>query len=502
MANPLSSSQSNRPFFVRSLAGHNSNLIIPDAFFTAHLKDKTGLTKLKLTSDASDRTWDVKLNGRRFAGGWDDFSAAHCLRDDDVLVFRHDGKMVFHVTPSGRSFSQIHTSSSYGDYDNDDNDDDGGDSDDEDDNYDDDDETGGDDSDPKKETRFKGESFSSENSCFLGVTPSNLRLNRVSFSKHFSRTNGLTKRWCVIDLMNLSGESWALGLRHNNRTGQDYIRGHWRSFCRANEMKPGSSYRFKLVRNGTRPLLRLCSEVIPEGNRSRANGKDNVSEKYSRAAGSASTKQNKFLTVTFKHYMIQSGHLRLPRSFARENGIKEAEEIILVDKNGVKWPSYVASAKQRGEFYMAHGWKRFCEANKLNTGDTFTLEFVRGEDTTPMLKFCSKAKVKIEQEEAPEETETPFQKRARVSAEVGHSRRTQTPNKASHDPKILQRKQPLQPCSFSDQAKKVKQSIVNILTGIKRFRSELEIKEQSLEAALLEIDALGEKVSEINKILK
>lgn len=153
--------------------------IIPDAFFTAHLKDKTGLTKLKLTSDASDRTWDVKLNGRRFAGGWDDFSAAHCLRDDDVLVFRHDGKMVFHVTPSGRSFSQIHTSSSYGDYDNDDNDDDGGDSDDEDDNYDDDDETGGDDSDPKKETRFKGESFSSENSCFLGVTPSNLRLNRV-----------------------------------------------------------------------------------------------------------------------------------------------------------------------------------------------------------------------------------------------------------------------------------------------------------------------------------
>lgn len=86
---------------------------------------------------------------------------------------------------------------------------------------------------------------------------------------------------------------------------------------------------------------------------------------------------------------------RLPRSFARENGIKEAEEIILVDKNGVKWPSYVASAKQRGEFYMAHGWKRFCEANKLNTGDTFTLEFVRGEDTTPMLKFCSKAKVKV-----------------------------------------------------------------------------------------------------------
>jgi hypothetical protein len=248
----------------------------------------------------------------------------------------------------------------------------------------------------------------------------------------------------------------------------------------------------------------LCFKVIPQGNcsNSKANGKANVSEKYSREDGSASTKQNKFLTVTLKHYMIQSGQLRLRRSFVRENGIKEAEEIILVDKNGVEWPSYVSSSKQRREFYMAHGWIRFCEANKLKTGETFTLEFVRGEGTTPMLKFCSEAKVKIEQEEAPEERGTPLPKRARVSAEVGHSRRTQAPNKSSDDPKILQRKQPLQPCSFSDQAKKVKQSIVNILTGIKRFRSELELKERNLEAALLEIDALGDKVSEINKILK
>ncbi|EOA16551.1 hypothetical protein CARUB_v10004710mg [Capsella rubella] len=480
MAVPLSSSQ---PSFVISLAGHNSNPIIPQVFSTAYLKDLNDLGKLKLTSDASDTTWDVKLNGRRFAGGWDDFSAAHCLRDDDVLLFRHDGEMVFHVTPSGRCFSQLQCKScSSGD-----------------------DETGDDESvskniSRKKESRIKAESSSSEIFCLIGVTPSNLRLNRVNFSKHLSRSNGLSKRWCGIDLMNLSGESWALGLQHDNFNGQDYISGGWTSFCHANELKPGSFYRFKLVLNRTRPLLRLCSYIIPERNRSGANGKANVSEKYSREGGSASTKQNKFLTVTFKHYMLQSGQLRLPRSFARENGIKQAEEIILVDKNGVKWPSYVASPKQREEFYMAHGWTSFCAANKLKTGETFTLEFVRGEGTTPMLKFCFMAKAK--QEEAPEETGAPYQKRARVSVEVGHSRRTQAPNKSSDDPKILQRKQPLQHCSFSGEAKNVKQSIVNILTGIKRFRSELEIKEQSLKASLLEIDALGEKVLKINKILK
>lgn len=159
--------------------------IIPDAFFTAHLEDKYDLTTLKLTSDASDRTWDVKLNGRRFASGWEDFSAAHCLRDDDVLVFRHDGEMVFHVTPSGRSFSQIHISSSSSDYDNEDNDDEDEDNDD-----DDDDVSGEDDSDSKyisskKESRLKAGSSPSENSCIIGVTPSNLRLNRVVSTWNF-----------------------------------------------------------------------------------------------------------------------------------------------------------------------------------------------------------------------------------------------------------------------------------------------------------------------------
>ncbi|CAN6985368.1 unnamed protein product [Brassica rapa subsp. trilocularis] len=111
MADPPSSPKSNAPFFVVSLASHNSNPLIPEAFFAANNK----LTSLKLTSDACDRTWQVKLNGRRFTEGWEDFSNAHCLRDDDVLLFRDVGQMIFHVTPSGRSFSQIHYISSSAD---------------------------------------------------------------------------------------------------------------------------------------------------------------------------------------------------------------------------------------------------------------------------------------------------------------------------------------------------------------------------------------------------
>lgn len=81
--------------------------MIPAEFISNHFKGKIQSMKMKLTSDVSDRTWEVKLDGKRFAAGWKDFSVFHSVRDDDLLSFRHDGDMVFPVTPFGRSFSQI-----------------------------------------------------------------------------------------------------------------------------------------------------------------------------------------------------------------------------------------------------------------------------------------------------------------------------------------------------------------------------------------------------------
>ncbi|XP_019087308.1 PREDICTED: putative B3 domain-containing protein REM4 [Camelina sativa] len=126
MADPLSSSSNKKSFLRRrsvwtklqfctlshSLISPSLVSIIPSQFIANHIKGKTLSTKQKLTSVASDRTWEVELDGGRFAGGWKDFSVFHAVRDDDVLSFRHDGDMVFHVTPLGRSFSQIHLVSS------------------------------------------------------------------------------------------------------------------------------------------------------------------------------------------------------------------------------------------------------------------------------------------------------------------------------------------------------------------------------------------------------
>ncbi|KAL1210424.1 putative B3 domain-containing protein REM4 [Cardamine amara subsp. amara] len=535
MADPVISCPTYRSLFVIDLSGQNSNPMIPDSFISNHLKGKNQSMKMKLTSDASVKIWEVELDGGRFAGGWKDFSVHHCVRNDDVLSFRHEGDMVFHVTPFGRSFSQIQFISSTSDDEEEDDDDDVPnifDDEEEEENVDvrDDDNNSASEEDlhskkfsSKKIARKETESSSDKSHLVAHVTPASLRRDSMCLTSQFARSNGLDWRRCEIDLMNEHEISSTLLLRHNGTTGQAFMRGGWRSFCRRNEIKAGSFCRFKLVQRGTKPVLQLCpntSSSIPQGNSSKANQKRNVSESEGDdeiepldCSEIASMNQNRIVTLDYKPYMIRSSQLRLPASFTRENGIVEAGEITVVNKDGVEWKSHLVSIKGRGQFYI-RGWRDFFEANDLKkVGDSFTLEVIRG-GTSPILKICSKIKEApcdgyktlerrprgtVQASHDEEEIVTRVQKRGRVSAEGGPSRRTRASNNSSDYHGNLH-KQPLQPCSISDQVKKVKQSIVDTLTSVRRFQSELEIKEHNLEASLQEIDALGEKIVGISKI--
>lgn len=61
-------------------------------------------------------------------------------------------------------------------------------------------------------------------------------------------------------------------------------------------------------------------------------------------------------------------------------------------------------------------------------------------------------------------------------------------NKSSGNQENLQHSQP---CSVSNQLAKVKQSVVDALTSIRRFRAELDTTEQKVEISLQEINNLG-----------
>ncbi|KAG2328696.1 hypothetical protein Bca52824_011424 [Brassica carinata] len=96
MANP------HEPHFFKPLLPDNTT-----SFFSTHIEEKTNQKTWKLRSDASHQTWEVIQEGRRLTGCWKDFTTAHDLRIGDIVIFKHKGDMVFHVTPFGPSCCEI-----------------------------------------------------------------------------------------------------------------------------------------------------------------------------------------------------------------------------------------------------------------------------------------------------------------------------------------------------------------------------------------------------------
>ncbi|CAF2047487.1 unnamed protein product, partial [Brassica napus] len=94
-------------FFKPLLPGFQSGVTIPLAFFSKHIEGKTNQKTWKLRSDASDQTWEVIQEGRTLTGGWKDFTTTHDLQIGDLVIFKHEGDMVFHVTPFGPSCCEI-----------------------------------------------------------------------------------------------------------------------------------------------------------------------------------------------------------------------------------------------------------------------------------------------------------------------------------------------------------------------------------------------------------
>ncbi|KAG2326943.1 hypothetical protein Bca52824_009671 [Brassica carinata] len=65
-------------------SGFHSGVTIPLEFFSKHIQGSRTLTK-----------------------GWKEFATAHDLRIGDIVILKHEGDLVFHVTPFGPSGCEI-----------------------------------------------------------------------------------------------------------------------------------------------------------------------------------------------------------------------------------------------------------------------------------------------------------------------------------------------------------------------------------------------------------
>ncbi|KAF3571669.1 hypothetical protein F2Q69_00062673 [Brassica cretica] len=336
---------------------------IPVAFFLKHLDKSNKGKTAKLRSDASETTWNVKLDGRRFSDGWEYFAVAHDLRVGDIVVFRHEGELVFYVTALGPSCCEIQ----YGEEDSQEED--------------------------KSEElcdamekisrmkkRPKTEKKNSEDqSCFvITVTESNLRRDIVYLPKAFAVVNCLMKKLEIV-LMNEERESWKLYLTQESYSSRFYMSKGWRSFCVANGKKPGDMFTFKMVQNEATPVLKL----LPLNNEDLHKLVD--TEEVPKKKRQEIEADSSFVAIVTASN-IRRDTMYLPKKFAASNGLKSKFKIDLMNEKGESWTIELRHEPYSGRFLIKSGWRSFCVANGKKPGDMFNFKLIRNVET-PVLKL-------------------------------------------------------------------------------------------------------------------
>lgn len=77
----------------------------------------------------------------------------------------------------------------------------------------------------------------------------------------------------------------------------------------------------------------------------------------------------------------------IPVSFARSNGLRKTYgKVVLLDQMGRSWSLSLDHDKSGINTYLRHGWRRFCNANRMNRG-RYMFKLVRNSGT-PVIRLC------------------------------------------------------------------------------------------------------------------
>ncbi|XP_020885761.1 B3 domain-containing protein REM12-like isoform X1 [Arabidopsis lyrata subsp. lyrata] len=235
----------------------------------------------------------------------------------------------------------------------------------------------------------------------LRLTYDNLRNSRRNLPLSFTRENGLDEPG-IITLVGNDGTKLEANLLREN-TGIMCLGKGWKEFAMSNGLRSGELFTLEAILENGIPMLSLVStqstryrsqegECAKDSEKesistvpSKGNKKRKATSKREEKRDSSSASQNRF--VTFTPEDIRDCILILPGQFMNANGINKLGMITLLGQNKMKWFAYLMS--KDGILALGSGWKGFCEANGVKTGESSTLEYIDEQDTTPVLKFCS-----------------------------------------------------------------------------------------------------------------
>ncbi|KAG7543360.1 B3 DNA binding domain [Arabidopsis thaliana x Arabidopsis arenosa] len=404
MANSMFSSSAKPHFLKPILPGFKTYILIPKAFYSKYLEGRQEGNAAELRSDVSEITWNIKIDGRRITKGWEEFAVGHNLQVGDILVFRHERNLLFHVTPFGLSCCEILYSQN--------------------DEKDVKDKTG-------KVTRYRTVKETAKNEC------SSVETDFVYLPRGFTTSSGLSKLCNEIILMDEKGRPSTLKLCCHKSSNRFCVSRGWRAFCCRNGFKTGCFLRPILVRKGKTPVLRIFPLERDENSIRNHSKKikqevehDTVKEETNVESGklirdrfvkkdaknlcSSSHDTNFVVPVTPSNQRHDAFHL--PKGFTTSSGLsKLCKKIIFVDEKGRSSILDLSYDKSDNRFTVRRGWRAFCCRNGHKTGCFLRLIVVRNEKT-PVLRIfplekdessigknSKKIKQEVEHESAEEE---------------------------------------------------------------------------------------------------
>ncbi|EOA16407.1 hypothetical protein CARUB_v10004562mg [Capsella rubella] len=388
MADSVLFSSAKPHFFKPILPGFNTSILIPEAFYSNYLEGRQEGNTAELRSDMSEMTWIIKMDGRRLSKGWEKFAEAHNLQVGDILVFRHEGNLLFHVTTFGQSSCEIRYSYS----------------------------SQKDDKDVKDKTgkvttvkkTARNECSSVDTDFVVPVTASNQRLDSVCLPRGFTNSSGLSKLCNEMILMDEKGRPSKIKLCYKESTNRFCASRGWRAFCCKNGHQTGCFLRLILVRNGKTPVLRVFPLERDEDNIAKCSKKtnqevehesvkeemkvdsgklirDRLVKKDPKSLCSSSHDTSFVVPVTASNQRLDS--FNLPKGLTTSSGLsKLCKEIVFMDERGRTSILNLSYDKSSCRFKVRRGWRAFCCRNGHEIGSFLKLILVRN-GKTPILRI-------------------------------------------------------------------------------------------------------------------
>ncbi|XP_022038306.1 B3 domain-containing protein REM10-like [Helianthus annuus] len=349
---------------------HFFKFIPPDSKFNLSIP-KSFLTKLdgwrgkKATLRRGCHKWAVHIgDGGVFGDGWRKFVVENGVQEFDIIVFKHQGNMVFDFVvfdpstcerqypnlPDNLPVSHTHKRSKMLNK-------------------------------RKREDEFRLD----DDSCFVTImTPYNIRRNTLSVPMKFARSNGLTTKRMRTQIVLVDEAKRTCPATLYIRTHRICLRG-WRKLRIKNNLKVGDACMFKLIEDGEVPVFNFYNLGKKNANNHvQVKKESKPTIKIKKTTGS-SLGNHPYFIITMRLFHRECG-LYLPVKFWTSNGLKVGE-LILRDDRGRSWKVQLNKHGKR-RLYIGRGFRDFWVANGLMEGNAYKFELAENEkDKPPIVNF-------------------------------------------------------------------------------------------------------------------